>query len=151
MSLSDSKGTDDRDYKQDQTKSEKGGVAVDAHIEKEAKQATGSIPASRHCLRSSKSVSSTSSASTLVEEESSGQLLREVFEATSAAFHRASEATQSPLNLLTTTPLNFSKFVVRVKPVLMAQNWLVSFVRWEQPLVNVVAVCLWILVCKLTL
>ncbi|KAJ3293946.1 hypothetical protein HK104_004102 [Borealophlyctis nickersoniae] len=66
---------------------------------------------------------------------------------TSAAMEKAAKEAKAPLNLFTTTPKNFTRFVTRLDPVVEAQDELIAVVTWENPYKTGVVLAVYVVLC----
>ncbi|KAJ3196090.1 peroxisome- protein [Irineochytrium annulatum] len=80
----------------------------------------------------------------------SGSLLQDLLASTakeSMNIKKASKDAAPPLNLLTTTPKNFTKFVSRVGPVVELFDTIEGIMTWKEPSATIIALLCYIILC----
>ncbi|KAI8869162.1 hypothetical protein GQ42DRAFT_170157 [Ramicandelaber brevisporus] len=58
-----------------------------------------------------------------------------------------SESVNPQLNMLTTTPRGYNRFVRTVGPMATFQDWVLSYLAWEQPWINIWSIIFYIWIC----
>jgi hypothetical protein len=64
------------------------------------------------------------------------------------AIAQGSENVEPPLNMLTTTPYNMIRMVVRLTPVVQGKQSVEDILRWKDPRKTGVILLLYVVVCK---